>query len=341
MAEGVATSTRYGSLTLRPYRPGDEEGILKLFQYAYGKERSLRHWRWKFCENPVGQQIMLAVTEAGEVVGQYAGLPVRAAEGGRLFLLSQAVDSMVDPRFRRGLQNPGLQITLVRRFFEEYMGPDKGAMAYGFPIPVYRGLLVRTGIGTVVRKVMQLKRELAKGEEAPGGRLASLRYQIEQVPRFPPAVDELCQRCQQELPLAIIRDSRYLNWRYADCPDVAYAKLLATDRWTGRVGGVAVLRLGLDGRPAAFLVDWLVPWRRRYLAEALLQYCHAVAAASGLSCIEAWFPENAPQFQFLQTRGYQPTPTTYELTVTVFHEELSPDWLQGHWYFTMGDSDIY
>ena len=341
MAEGIAILTRHAGLTLRPYRPGDEEGILALFRRAYGKERSLAGWRWKFCDNPAGQQIMLAVTEAGEVVGQYAGLPVWAAKGGRLFLFSQAVDSMVDPRFRRGLQNPGLQITLTRRFFEEYMGPGKGAIAYGFPIPVYCGLLVRTGTSTVVHKVMQLKRELTRGEEAPGGALTSLRYRVEQAPRFPQAVDELWERCQQELPLAIIRDARFLNWRYADCPDVTYVKLLATDRWTARLAGLAVLRLGIDGRPAALLVDWLVPERRRGLASVLLQHCHALASASGLSQMEAWFPEYAPQFQFLQTHGYQPTATMYALIATVFCEELSQEWMRGHWYYTMGDSDIY
>jgi len=341
MAECVATSTRLGGLTLRPYRPGDEEGILKLFRRLYEKECSLARWRWKFCENPAGRQIMLAVTDAGQVVGQYAGLPTWAAKGPRAFLLSQAVDSMVDPRLRRGLKNPGLQITLVRRFFDEYMGPDRGAIAYGFPIPIYCRLLVRTGASTVLHRVVQLERELTGAEAAPGDRLTSWRYRIAQVSRFPGSVDELWQRCRRELSLATIRDARYLNWRYADCPDVAYVKLLATDRWTGRVAGIAALRLGFEGRPVALLVDWLVPKRRRRLAGALLRHCHALAVAEGLSRIEAWFPEYTSQFQFLKARGYRSAATAYEVVVTQFHPELSREWLEGHWYYTMGDSDIY
>lgn len=341
MAEGVAVSAGPGSVTFRPYRPGDEDRIFALFKMAYGKDRSLAYWRWKFCENPAGQQIMLAVTGAGEVVGQYAGLPAWAAEGGRRYLLSQAVESMVDHRFRRGLKNPGLQVTLVRRFYEEYMGPDRGAMAYGFPIPVYCRYLVRTGVCTVLHRVVQLERELIGEAALPGSGLGSLRYQIEQVSRFPPTVDELWQRCQQELPLAIIRDARYLNWRYADCPDVAYVRMLATNRWTGRAEGIAVLRLGVEGRPVASLVDWLVPGGRRKLAGALLWHCHALALASGQHRIEAWFPDYAPQFLFLSDHGYRPTPTQYEIVVEPFVPELSREWVQGHWYYTMGDSDIY
>ncbi len=341
MAEGVAISAGHERVAFRPYRPGDEEGIFALFRTAYGKERSPAYWRWKFCDNPAGQQIMLAVTEAGEVVGQYAAVPAWAAKGGCSYLLSQAVESMVDPRFRRGLKNPGLQVTLVRRFYQQYMGADAGAMAYGFPIPVYCRLLVRTGVCTVLHRVIQLERELIGEDGASRRGPAALRYRIEQVPRYPSEVDELWQRCQRELPLAIIRDARYLNWRYADCPDVTYAKLLATDGWNRQTEGVAVLRLGFEGRSVASLVDWLVPMERRDLEAALLQRCHALAMASGQGRIEAWFPEYAPQFQLLEAHGYKPTPTQYEIVVEPFHPELSREWVQGHWYYTMGDSDIY
>ncbi len=247
---------------------------------------------------------------------------------------------MVDPRFRRGLKKPGLQVMLVKRFFETFMGPDKGALAYGIPIPVYCRLLVRMGVFMVLHRVMQLEKELSRDEGAPRGRLPCWRYRVEEVPRFPETVDELWQRCQRELPLAIIRDARYLNWRYSDCPDVTYAKLLATDRWTGRVSGIAVLRLGVGERPVVLLVDWLVPGRHRRLAEVLLQHCHALGAATGQSLIEAWFPEYAPQFELLVAQGYRSTPTQYENVVQPFHPELTLEWLQGHWYYTMGDSDI-
>jgi hypothetical protein len=328
-------------LALRPYRPGDEEQIVALFKTAYGSERSMSHWRWKFRENPAGLQIMLAVTEAGEVVGQYAAVPAWAAKDGRRYLLSQAVESMVDPRFRRGLKNPGLQVMLVKGFYQEYMGPGGGAMAYGFPIPVYCRLLVRTGVCTVLHRVVQLERELADGGASAGPRRPSLRHRVAEVSRFPDGADALWDRCRRDLPLAIIRDARYLNWRYADCPDVAYVKLIAGDRWTGRVEGLAVLRLGFADRPVALLVDWLVPRAGPAVAEALLEHCHALAAGSGHRRIEAWFPVHAPEFAFFERRGYKRVPTQYEIVVEPFVPELPREWVSDHWYYTMGDSDIY
>ena len=339
MAERLTVAVQHDNLTLRPYRPGDEEGILALFKRAYDRERSLAHWRWKFCQNPAGQQIMLAVTQSGEIVGQFAGLPTWAAKGQCSYLLSQAVDSMVDPRFRRGLKNPGLHVKLVRTFLSKYMGQDAGALVYGFPTPVAGRILVGTGLGTVLHQVTELKRGLIGWLGTLSGRLASLRYQIKQVSRFPSTVDRLWEQCRVELPFAIIRDARYLNWRYAHCPDVQYVKLLATERWTGQAAGVAVLRLSYGTWPVALLVDWLVPRQPQNLAEALLEYCHAIAANSGQIRIKAWFPEYSHHFQFLKSKGYRATITPRELTVQAFHPELCPEWIRGHWYYTMGDSD--
>src|ERR1700675_2777604 len=104
MAESVVVSVKHAGLSLRPYRPGDEEGILKLFRRVYEKECSLARWRWKFCENPAGQQIILAVANDGEIIAQHAGLPVRVAKGEQIFLFVNSVDCMVDSRFRQGLK---------------------------------------------------------------------------------------------------------------------------------------------------------------------------------------------------------------------------------------------
>ncbi|MBI2902626.1 MAG: GNAT family N-acetyltransferase [Candidatus Methylomirabilis oxyfera] len=339
MAEGVKVAVQRENLTLRPYRQGDEEGILALFKRAYNRERSLAHWQWKFCQNPAGQQIILAVTGSGEIVGQFAGLPTWASKNGRAFLLSQAVDSMVDVRYRRGLKNPGLQVMLVRRFFQEYMGSGAGALAYGFPTAVYSRLLIRTGVGTVLHRIVELKRGLFGWSGDLRKLSASLRYQIKRVSRFPSTVDRLWEQCREELPFAIIRDARYLNWRYAQCPDVQYVKLLATERWTGQAAGVAVLRLGYGARPVALLVDWLALGQPQNLAEALLQHCHAIATDSGQIRIKAWFPEYSHHFQFLKSNGYRATVTPRELAVQAFHTELYPEWIRGHWYYTMGDSD--
>ncbi len=329
---------------LRPYRLGDEAGILLLFRTVFKKERSLAFWHWQFRDNPAGQQILLAITNEGELIGQCAGIPVRVAIGNRTCAFSQMVDQMVNPRFRQGLKKPGLQLALFLGFFREFMGPGKGDMVYGFPIPEYERLIVKLAGTLVLQPITALVRGLDDGSERSVARISRWRYRISRVDRFDPSVDRLWRRCQPNLRLAIIRDARYLNWRYADCPDKCYTLLLATDRWTGTPEGLAVLRHGVPEEPDApvtLLVDWLVPQESTTLAEALLAYCHNLAVAAGRPQVRAWFPEYTHEYRLLQHLGYRREPTIYNLTANFFNGAIAVDWASTHWYYTMGDSDIF
>lgn len=331
---------------IRPYRPGDEQQILGLFRRIFGVDRTLEHWRWKFQNNPAGRQIILAVADDGEIIAQHAGLPVRVAKGEQTFLFVNSVDCMVDARFRRGLKRPGLMVSLILQHDKEFMGqgPGKGTIGYGFPIPTFRHLLNGTKTCQSLHPVMQLGKDLPVPRADRRGtrtRAGSWRYRIERVARLSPSFDRLWHQCRKELPLAAIRDAQYLNWRYADCPDIPYTILVATNRLTGRPSGAAVLRLGLPDRPVALLVDWLVPSGRQDVAQMLLDHCHTLAMASGLHRIEAWFPEYATQFHFLRAQGYEPVPTMYHLIARQCTSELSLEWVKDHWYYTMGDSDIF
>ena len=88
MAEGGIIVTQPSPWSIRPYEPGDEEQILRLFKKVFGRERSLAHWQWKYRDNPEGAQILVAVTDAGEVVGHYAGIPVRVTVDRKPFSFS-------------------------------------------------------------------------------------------------------------------------------------------------------------------------------------------------------------------------------------------------------------
>jgi hypothetical protein len=52
--------------TVRPWRPGDEAGILALFNSVFGEgdpnfqPRTPEQWRWLYRDNPAGSQIVVA-----------------------------------------------------------------------------------------------------------------------------------------------------------------------------------------------------------------------------------------------------------------------------------------
>lgn len=331
-----------GRWIVRPYQPGDEVRILDLFRRVFNVERSLDHWRWKFLDNPAGRHwIRLAETPSRELVGHYAVLPVRMAWGEETAVFIQVVDVMVDPSFRRGLRRPGLFSVLANRSIADFGGPGKASVGYGFPTPEALRIGGRVAGYTPLHPVVRLVRDLRQGERRrPAWSDRGVR--IEEVDRYGEAIDRLWERMRSELGVAAVRDTRYLNWRYADCPDVRYRMLAAFNRLTGAPAGMAVLRLGVRGERLAALVDWLVPGRTTTTtAGALLRRCEAAAREAAMDRLDAWFPPySMPHHLFLEF-GFRTDATIYELVALPLSAGVSLDGLKERWYYTMGDSDIY
>ena len=330
-----------GRWIVRPYRPGDEYHILDLFRRVFHLDPSLDHWRWKFQSNPAGRYwIRLAETPSGELVGQYAVLPVRMAWEERTIVFIQVVDIMVDPRFRLGLKRPGLFSVLANRSIVDFGGHDKASVGYGFPTREALRIGKRVAGYTSLHPVVCLVRDFGQGKSGHS-RLAAWLYRVQTVERFGQEINCLWDKVRSELPVAIIRDAQYLNWRYADCPDVRYTMLAASHRLTGTLAGVAILRMGVRGEPVAALVDWLVSRLVTGAALALLSRCQAIARQAGMEQLQAWFPPYSFPYRLFQELGFRPCATMYELVALPLVPGLSLDWIKERWYYTMGDSDIY
>lgn len=343
--EGVPVQDRQQGWSIRLYRPGDESQIIRLFQRVFGQERSLAHWRWKFLGNPEGAQICLAVTDTGEVIGQYTGLPVRVIVDGQTFTFSQAIDSMVDPRYRRGLKKPGVFACLFEGFAEAYGGEGRVAILWGFTNPEALRIGQRLLGYVFLHRVVKLVRSVdSPAYLSPRQQMREawrrIQCPIYPVGRFDARIDRLWEQCRPELRVATIRDARYLNWRYADCPDVQYRLLMAGGTMGMSPLGMAVLRLGLEGQPVACLMDWLVPWKNMAAADQLLQRSFEEAELAGMKEVHAWFPSSSPWHRYLLDKGFQPIETAY-MTVRQFAPTVSVELLNAHWYYTMGDSDHY
>jgi hypothetical protein len=261
------------------------------------------------------------------------------AWGGKTLVFTQIIDVMVDPRFRLGLKHPGLFAAVANRFIADYGGPGKVSGGYGFPTPEHLRIGRRVSGYVSLYPVQALVNDLNTGR-APGGATSWL-FTVEEVTRFGAEMDLLWQRCQEALSVAIVRNARYMNWRYVECPDVAYRLLVARRRLSGSLEGAAVLRLGWGDQPIACLVDWLVPAAATSAAKALLARCEEAARDAGMTELQAWFPPYAWSYRFLLERAYRPESTIYHFVGLSTSPEISVEWARERWHYTMGDSDIY
>src|SRR5262249_50274333 len=142
-----------------------------------------------------------------------------------------------------------------------------------------------------------------------------------------------------EVPLGIWRSSAYLAWRYRPRADVQYRALLA--RRGGRLCGVLVFRLGWMGQPLVPLVDWIGPGGDRPALAALLPAAARPATEAGGRRLETWVTPNTRHHATLAELGLRSEPTRFNLCIMTFGPRCELDWARAHWFFTMGDTDIF
>ncbi|HET6204286.1 MAG TPA: GNAT family N-acetyltransferase [Planctomycetota bacterium] len=321
----------------RPYRPGDEAGILSLFDrvFAAGRPgfpaRTEAEWRWRFLENPAGTRVWVGL-RGEEIVSQYASIPVRVLLEGRSATFGQIVDSMVDPAHRGGR----LFVRTAEPFFDAFGGPDRDVVMYGYPVPIAWRIGAALLRYEIVRTETVLFREPPEPvSPAPPGLL------VEEVRRFGPEADALWARVGPEFAAATVRDSLHLDWRYAAAPPSFRYRLALARGGGGEPRGLAVFRrapfLAAD---AGVLCDWLVPSADGEAARALLAWASARAREEGVPVLGAVFPDSSPWFGWFQREGFLVAPTDYYMVGRPFDARYDMDWLRRRWFYTLGDTDL-
>ena len=339
--------TRPGEIAIREYRPGDEAGILALFNRAFAQvdpdfePRDLETWRWLYERNPSGRRIMLAVDPEGRVVAQYAGLGQRVAVGGRRLRANLAVDSVNDPA-RRGLQHPGAFVRAGRVFAQHFGGrtSSEDAFMWGLPEPpAWR--VGRRFLGYQV--VRNLNRLVA--EPSGNGALEDAVGAVREVAEIPADVDLLFERCAATRPALVVRDRAHLTWRWLERPGQAASVALAPGADAGTEPlGLAVYRAGvLDGERTGLLCDWLVPADAGAgavrAAVQLRNWALERARRDGLP-LTTVFPETAPEFLDFQRAGFRVRATRRVLVARSYRRDVSVDWLRRNFFLTLGDTDL-
>lgn len=327
-------------LRLRAYLPGDEERILACYNQIFPVPRQLAHWHWKFRDNPLGEyQISVAEdSESGAIVGHYAGIPLATWMEGVRVKSAQIVDLVVLANWRRYGGRPGLFAQVGRLWIDSYIDERRGqnVFAFGWPVPAWRA-------GQKYLSYLNVRDwDLLFRETGPGflPRPAPAELEVTPVERFGPEVDALWQSLQPELKLAVVRDARYLNWRYADHPDIRYTLLECRERTSGALRGLAVYAAGDWPRPGTgCIVDWLLPAADLDATQALIAACEHLAVQTGVEALTTIFNHVDPRFLHFQRAGFMVLGTSYFVVIKTV-PRLDTVYYRDNWYLTPGDSDL-
>lgn len=193
------------------------------------------------------------------------------------------------------------------------------------PATIHRYLLVRTANHRHARLLVRLacgtgglhrllaviiKLVLSPRDRRRAPRAHATATEIDEVTDFGSDVDELWQRTRRDYPVMVPRDSRFLNWRFVDCPEPTYSRFVA--RRGGRAVGYVVLRHAESVElPQGHIVDLYaargdVRTIEDLVVHSLSFFTDSVAAldcGTSVPEIEAVLR----RFGFMRTRTHRPT----------------------------------
>jgi len=323
---------------IRPFRPGDEQGIIDTFNVVFGENdsdfvpRTREEWDWAFAKNPAGRRIWVAETE-GTIAAQCAALPFRVIIDGRESSITQGVDSMVHPDHRRGLRRPGLFVATAKPFFEEFKGPDKDILHYGWPVePAWR--IGKTFLGYEIVRTQTIH------HLPPGKGPKKLPDGVVELERFDESVEALYDRCRGDWGLSVVRDATYLNWRFVENPRFDY-HVFAVRGGDGGYDGYAVFRkTDFPTAGAGVVMDWLVEPGSSEAAELLREAILAQGRIDEAAAVLAVFPDWSPWFDRFQEWGWKVYASNYLLIGIVQNPRYDTWWLRDHWWYQLAELDV-
>ena len=335
--EWVIIVFRPTDFVIRSYEPGDEDDILKMFKPSFHVERSAAHWRWKFEKQPFGSHaITVARSSDGELAAHYAGYPVpferfESRNRSRSFVGLQIGDTMTLPKFRSIGRGPTSLLGRAARHFYAAYCEDNVAFNFGFNTGNIQRFSRRFVRAHLVEKVGYWVRP--DGLPPESGRA----YKIQKVRQLDPSWDRFYCRVGPAYGLLVRRDSRWLRWRYLECPDTPAFLVLAARRWRRLVGWSVFRRHGDTLR----WCDALFDPKHVESAWPLLREALQAPEMDGVARVEAWFPPRPEWWRReLVALGFEPAAQPDDLAVMTVPFKEASDALLLDWYYTMGDGDL-
>jgi GNAT superfamily N-acetyltransferase len=330
------------SPTIRQYKDGDEEAVLRLLTASLGGgpagSRPAEFFRWKHIDNPFGRSLMLVAQDGDRVVGLRAFMRWRFRAGPRTIEAVRAVDTATHPDY----QGRGIFSRLTRAALEELRG--SADLVFNTPndqsLPGYMKMGWRSVGSVPVFVKMNHPARFAVG--------ASRMANEDAVPTSedPAAlvlgdsggVEELLRAIDRDGRISTARDPGYLRWRYGDAPLLNYRAVCLRAR--DRISGIGIFRVRPRGPLwEATVAEVIVRSGDRKAAAATLHEIRRCVGVDHLtwSAPVGWTAREARR-RTMSIRA----PGGITLVTNTLGRVLEPDPLaMSSWALTLGDLEVF
>ncbi|MBN2465952.1 GNAT family N-acetyltransferase, partial [candidate division WOR-3 bacterium] len=220
------------SLRFRAGCAADRDAITGLFREAFGRRMERREWEWRFLRKPAGRGLVELAWDGTTLAGHYAVSPVRMRVRGNDVTAALSGTTMTHARYR----GVGLLPLLARRTYARARQAGQ-VLAMGFPNKNSHRGLVRDLRWRDVYEVPRFSLHLGDRRwETEDGGVA----QVLELERFDRRFDRLWDEVKDVHPISVVRDRRYLQWRFVENPESEYRIFAYEDG--RRIRGYAVAK---------------------------------------------------------------------------------------------------
>jgi hypothetical protein len=326
------------AISYRRAEPGDEHAIVDLFYQIAPRGHSVDYWRWLNSRAPYGPGIVELIVSDDLPIGHYAVVPMRLTMMGRDISAGFAMQVGIH-RAHRGLGS-------LRRMCDRVWqaAADAGfEFVYGFPNENIWLIYARMMKWQLVAHFRSWQYPLAErgAPDLPG---AAAGIEVRRITEFDGGFDDLWARSAfaTGAALSVVRDARYLNWRYFGHP-VYHYKVLAA--WEGnRPVGYAVLKFFHDGKNwVGHFVDFLTQQKDGdAIARRLLAAGFEAFVWQQVDIVSLWLSPSHPAHPLLEEIGFAANGFQSRLGYRPTDGRVPPAiGSLAAWNLTMGDSDAF
>ncbi|HEB51938.1 MAG TPA: GNAT family N-acetyltransferase [bacterium] len=318
---------------VRRAQPTDVERLVALHHAAFGSQWTDEHWRHRYDRGPVQRgEVVAAFSADGRCLATFCGVVLPCRFAGEPGLVCRAGDVAVHPELQTNPAGPRLLLRVCSRFVDELRGSV--GFIFGFPQPGLSRTLIRHCRYEVMADVCWL----VSGRDAlpkpqPNGPTISTDGHV------PDDADRMLAELARQTPSGLVRDQRYLRWRYLRQPESKHAVLTARSA-TGAVIAAAVVGCNSQHDDAVVIAEWLVPRQEHATAGALLSGVRSFAASQGRQHVVTAFQGHTPEFAEMQQAGFRVQVSPHQFVYRPYSNRMSRRFLFDNWYWSPGDLDF-
>jgi GNAT superfamily N-acetyltransferase len=353
-----------GDIVIGRRRPEDREALERMYAEVFGREaleRSRERWLWQYEKNPhcppEGPEIWVA-KEDGEILGQYASMPVRLKVKDRMLKASWGMDVMVKP----DLQGKGVGSRLFK-YWEDHveapLGLGLSLASYKLfqklgwhdvgPVPCYSrpldpkallqrrvGRLAAGIIAPFVRAGLRIAYPVRKSSHPSG---PAIDIQPLEGP-FGEDFDQLWENASQGYDFVAERKSRYLEWKFHEVPYVTYEVYRAV-RGVELVGYIVLRTAVKNDVKLGLIIDLFAHPEDHTAVEALIDWAAAWGRERGAGRLQM-FTFNTEIADRLRYKGFLRLGSPMQFCLRIHSDHVDASFFQdtGRWHVTFGDSDM-